>query len=54
MKAAIRGSREQISTEVDDVDSPTVEEAFEKTTLTIDKQKIVKGEQLSMSHNATS
>ena len=44
MKAAIRGSREQVSAEVDDVDSPTVEEAFEKTTISINKQKIVKGE----------
>jgi hypothetical protein len=44
MKAAIRGSREQISTESDDVDSPTVEEAFEKTTISIEKQKVVKGE----------
>lgn len=44
MKAAIRGSREHIPAEVDDVDSPTVEEAFEKTTLSINKQKIVKGE----------
>lgn len=44
MKAAMRGSREQIPAEVDDVDSPTAEEAFEKTTLSINKQKIVKGE----------
>lgn len=39
----MRGSHEQITAEVDDVDSPTVEEAFEKTTLSINKQKIVKG-----------
>lgn len=43
MKAVIRGSREQISDEVEDADSPTVEEAFEKTTISINKQKIVKG-----------
>ena len=46
MKAAIRGSREQVSAEIDDVDSPTVEEAFDKTTLSIDKQKIVKGKKI--------
>jgi hypothetical protein len=44
MKAAIRGSREHIAAEVDDVDSPTVEEAFEKTTLSINKTRVVKGE----------
>lgn len=43
MKAAIRGSREHVAAEIDDVDSPTAEEAFEKTTLSINKQKIVKG-----------
>lgn len=41
MKAAIRGSREHVSAEVDD--SPTVEEAFDQSTLSINKQKIVKG-----------
>jgi len=40
MKAAIRGSREHVSAEVDD--SPTVEEAFDQSTLSINKQKIVK------------
>lgn len=43
MKAAIRASREHVDAEVDDVDSPIAEEAFEKTTLSINKQKIVKG-----------
>lgn len=47
MKAAIRGSREHIAAEVDDVDSPTSEEAFEKATLSINKQKIVKGKRMS-------
>lgn len=47
MQAAIRGSREHVAAEVDDGDSPTVEEAFEKTTLSINKQKTVKGK---MSH----
>lgn len=49
MKAAIRGSREHISAEIDDVDSPTAEEAFEKTTLSINQQKIIKGESLEWS-----
>lgn len=44
MQAAIRGSRDHIAVEVDDADSPTVEEAFEQTTVTINKQKTVKGE----------
>lgn len=43
MNAAIHGSREHVSAEVDDGESPTVEEAFEKTTLSINKQKIVNG-----------
>lgn len=47
MQAAIRGSREHVAAEIDDGDSPTVEEAFEKTTLSINKQKTVKGK---MSH----
>lgn len=44
MKAASRGSGDPIPAEIDDVDSPTAEEAFEKATLSINKQKIVKGE----------
>lgn len=49
MHAAIRGSREHIpSVEVDEIESPTAEEAFEKSTLAIDndsnKEKNVKGE----------
>lgn len=46
MHAAIRGSREHIPVEIDDAESPTAEEAFEKSTLTIDqsKEKTVKGE----------
>ena len=51
MKAAIRGSREHISVEVDEGDSPTVEEAFEKATISIEKQKIVKGETQRMIHD---
>lgn len=48
MKAMIRGSREQVSADVDDVDSPTVEEAFEQTTISIEKQKVIKGESVSV------
>lgn len=44
MKAVSRGTGEQMPAEIDDVDSPTAEEAFEKATLSINKQKIVKGE----------
>jgi hypothetical protein len=47
MISAIRGSREHIAAEIDDVDSPTVEEAFEKTTLSINKTKVVKGKTMS-------
>lgn len=46
MHAAIRGSREHIpSVEVDDLESPSAEEAFEKSTLAIDsnKEKNIKG-----------
>jgi hypothetical protein len=46
MHAAIRGSREHIPTEIDETESPSAEEAFEKSTLSIDqnKDKTVKGE----------
>lgn len=45
MHAAIRGSREHIPVEIDDNESPTAEEAFEKSTLSIDqsRDKTVKG-----------
>ncbi|CRK97396.1 CLUMA_CG010786, isoform A [Clunio marinus] len=42
MKAAIRGSREHVGADDDEVDSPTAEEAFEKATLSINKQKVIK------------
>ena len=44
MQAIIRGSREHVSSEIlEDADSPVVEEAFERTTLAITRDKIVKG-----------
>lgn len=48
MHAAIRGSREHIpsSVEVDEIESPSAEEAFEKSLCRIDssnKEKMVKG-----------
>lgn len=46
MQAVIRGSREQISSDIlEDSESPVndVEEAFERTTLSISREKIVKG-----------
>ncbi|XP_070500850.1 sorting nexin-20 [Chironomus tepperi] len=43
MQAIIRGSREHVSSEIlEDADSPVVEEAFERTTLAITRDKIVK------------
>lgn len=50
MISAIRGSREHIAAEIDDVDSPTVEEAFEKTTLSMNKTKVVKGKRNESQH----
>jgi len=45
VQAIIRGSREHVSSEIlDEADSPVVEEAFERTTLAISRDKIVKGE----------
>lgn len=45
MQAVIRSSREQVDSDVLDADSPIneVEEAFERTTLSISRDKLVKG-----------
>lgn len=44
MQAIIGASREHVSSEIlEDADSPVVEEAFERTTLAITRDKIVKG-----------